>query len=115
MTLPGLLDLSVVFDTVNRAILLGCLQTAFRIKETALSWIQSFLNRRTQMVTVAGKCSRRSVVSCGVQQGSVLGPLIFLLYTADVIDIARHHVVEAHTFATTHSFTAIGKPSTSKL
>ena len=99
VTLLGLLDLSAAFDTVDHEILLTRLSTAFGIRSTALSWIKSFLEERTQTVVFAGQQSGRSLVSCGVPQGSVLGPILFLLCTADVIGIARRHGLGVHSYA----------------
>ena len=99
VTLLGLLDLSAAFDTVDHEILLDRLSTAFGIRSAALSWIKSFLQGRTQTVAFAGQQSSRSPVNCGVPQGSVLGPILFLLYTADVIGIARRHGLGVHSYA----------------
>ena len=51
------------------------------------------------MVILNGKSSDRATLSCGVPQGSVLGPILFLLYTADVIEIAKRHGVGVHSYA----------------
>jgi len=99
VTLLGLLDLSAAFDTVDHEILLARLSTSFGIRSSALSWIKSFLLSRTQTVLFAGQRSKCSPVSCGVPQGSVLGPILFLLYTVDVIEIARHHGLGVHSYA----------------
>ena len=99
VTLLGLLDLSAAFDTVDHEILLDRLSTAFGIRSAALSWIKSFIHERTQTVAFAGQQSSRSPVNCGVPQGSVLGPILFLLYTTDVIGIARRHGLGVHSYA----------------
>ena len=52
-----------------------------------ISWIESFLCDRTQAVSIAGELSSKFFLSCGVPQGSVLGPVFFLVYCADVISI----------------------------
>lgn len=99
VTLLGLLDLSAAFDTVDHDILLARLSMAFGIRSSALSWIQSFLQGRTQTVLFAGLKSVCSPVTCGVPQGSVLGPILFLLYTADVEGIVRRHGLGMHSYA----------------
>lgn len=99
VTLLGLLDLSAAFDTVDHDILCNRLSASFGIRGSVLAWIKSFLHGRTQTVIFNGETSMKSAVSCGVPQGSVLGPILFLLYTADVIEIANRHGVNVHSYA----------------
>jgi hypothetical protein len=82
----GLLDLSAAFDTVDHRILLERLATSYGIVDTALKWISSYLSDRT--VIILANDSRLATVqlSCGVPQGSVLGPKLFLLYTHGFAD-----------------------------
>ena len=54
------------------------------IRGNALNWFETFLKRRKQFTSVNGACSKTSVIGCGVPQGSVLGPLLFLLYVNDI-------------------------------
>ena len=84
----GLLDLSAAFDTVDHDILLRRLATSFGISGLTLKWISSFLTGRTQAVVFRGTTSAYSTVKYGVPQGSILGPVLFLLYTADVTAVA---------------------------
>ena len=72
------------------------LQTSFRICGKALSWILSFILQQTQTVSFNEKQLTKSAVVCGVPQGSVLGPVLFLLHTADMIGIAHHHGITPH-------------------
>jgi len=99
VTLLGLLDLSAAFDTVDHSILIDRLQSTFGVCGPVLSWITTFISDRTQIVNFAGQQSTISVVLCGVPQGSVLGPILFLLYTADVTAIAQRHGFSAHSYA----------------
>jgi hypothetical protein len=99
VTLLGLLDLSAAFDTVDHGILLQRLQASFGIDGTALEWIGSFLTGRTQAVAFQGVISAYKLLRFGVPQGSVLGPLLFLLYTADVASVALRHGVSVHSYA----------------
>ena len=69
------LDLQKAFDTVNHIILLMKLEN-YGIRGPALEWFKSYLSGREQYVTVNGSSSSRLNVTCGVPQGSVLGPLI---------------------------------------
>ena len=61
-----------------------------------LSWLESFLRSRTQSVSVSGKSSNRLSLTCGVPQGSILGPILFLIYCTEVIAIAKRHGLGVH-------------------
>ena len=99
VTLLGLLDMSAAFDTVDHNILLQRLNVSYGISGSALRWISSFLTDRTQVVAFAGSRSTSKRLTCGVPQGSVLGPLLFVLYSADIIQVAAKHGVRIHAYA----------------
>jgi len=69
------------------------------VKGQVLSWIESFFRNRTQSVSIDRVQSIRSPLTCGVSQESVLEPVLFFVYCADVIAIARRHGLEVHSYA----------------
>ena len=77
------IDLEKAFDTVNHKILLAKL-SHYGIRGNANLWFKSYLANRVQHVNINGNMSNKSTISCGVPQGSILGPLLFLLYINDM-------------------------------
>ena len=99
VSLLTLLDLSAAFDTIDHSILLSRLHETFGISNKALSWFESYLSGRTQTVSVNGILSSPTSLDCGVPQGSVLGPVLFSLYTTPLADIIRRHNINYHCYA----------------
>ena len=97
-TILVLLDLSAAFDTIDHELLLERL-TQCGISGTALSWFRSYLNERSQKVLLRGASSESSSLKYGVPQGSVLGPILFTIYTIPLGEICRRHGVEYHLYA----------------
>ena len=94
-----LLDPSAAFDTVNHQRLLKKLQYFYGIKGVTLEWIRSYLQSRSFSVKVKDSCSPETVLEVGVPQGSILGPLLFILYTKDLENIANRHNCKIHLYA----------------
>ena len=96
-----LLDLTAAFDTVNHTILLHRLEHRVGVKSKALQWFQSYLHDTDmeQHMLVNGHTSHTFPLHCGVPQGSVLGPVVFSLYTTPLGDVIRKEGIDFHLYA----------------
>ena len=93
-----LLDLSAAFDTVNHQLLIKTLQQ-LGIRGTMLHWFSTYLVGRLQRIKVNGVTSQPKLLDCGVPQGSVLGPILFTVYTASLGQLLRQLDVQYHFYA----------------
>ena len=83
LTLSVFIDLSKAFDTISHNILLKKMEN-LGIRGVARTWFENYLSNRHQYMELYGKKSNRKVVTCGVPQGSILGPILFLMYVNDI-------------------------------
>ena len=98
-----LLDFSAAFDTTDHLKLFDCLSSWFSFSNTILAWFKSYMSGRNQFVEVHGSLSSPMPLSFGVPQGSVLGPMVFILYTHPLSKLIssfkniNHHLYADHT------------------
>ena len=99
VSLIALLDLSAAFDTLDHTILLQRLKVTFGIHGIVLDWFTSYLSDRHQSVLVDQNKSPSSPLLYGVPQGSVLGPVLFTLYSQPLSDVISSHMCDFHKYA----------------
>ena len=94
-----LLDLSAAFDTIDHNLLIERLRVEAGLTETTLRWVQSYLSDRIQAVKINNSVSSDVPLSTGVPQGSVLGPLLFLVYLLPLRRVINQYAINRHGFA----------------
>ena len=94
-----MLDLLAAFDTIDHAHLLKLLQDEYGDRGTALAWFRTYMEDRTYRVQIDSTTSEHIPLQCGVPQGSVLGPVMFTLYTTPIQRIFRRHGIHYHRYA----------------
>ena len=101
-----ILDLKKAFDTVNHGILLSKLQM-YGFNSKAINLMRSYLTHRTQTYQLTNVYSDEREVICGVPQGSILGPLLFLIYINDLPNCLQ--CTTPRMFADDTNLTAVGE------
>ena len=99
-----LLGLSAAFNTIDHDTLLTCLSTRFGFTGTVLRWFTTYLLDRFQSVKIGSVISECFKLTFGAPQGSVLGPLLFSLYTPPSQIIAKYMDVKYHFYADSQLF-----------
>jgi len=110
LALLTLLDLSAAFDSVDHATLIQRLQKSCGLGDVALKWITSYLSWRTQYVRTSVTTSKPSAVLFGVPQGLDLGPIFFVLYIADVLQLVKVHGLLPHAYADDTQILGVCRP-----
>ena len=94
-----LLNLSAAFDTIDHSILLHRLSSLFGITQAALTWFKTYLSASSFSVLASGFTSPPYPLSCGVSQGSVLGPIIFNMSTTPFSTLISSRSLNHHLYA----------------
>ena len=98
VALVVMLDLSAAFDTIDHDMMLGRLKD-LGLSSTVLSWFKSYLSGRTYKVLVKDSISNDYDLPCGVPQGSILGPILYSVYTTPLSRLIESHLIPYHLYA----------------
>lgn len=82
------IDLKKAFDTIDHQILISKLYT-YGIRGVVLDWLTSYLQQRQQYVEFDGYRSECMNIECGLPQGSILGPKLFILYINEICEVSK--------------------------
>ena len=92
-------SMTIRFDTINHEILLRRLEHSVGISGAALKWLHSYVSERYHQVAVSSAKLSHCLLERGVPQGSVLGPLLYCVYTRPIGDIVTRHGLQYHCYA----------------
>ena len=105
------LDLYSAFDTTDHDILLHHLVHTFSFQGTTLAWFRSYLSDRTQTMSIDGRLSSPAISQYGFPQGSVLGPILFILYTQPLPCVIGRYPVSHQLYADDTQLYSSSSPS----
>ena len=92
-------DLSVAFDTIDHDILSSRFASNIGLSSSVLPWFRDYLTGRSQQVLINNNLSCKFDIKFGLPQGSCLGPLLFLIYAADLFKVLQKHSIKSHAHA----------------
>ena len=104
ITILTALDMSAAFDTLDHATLLHRLEHTFGLSGFVISWIRSYLTDRSSFVKIDSSSSSSTTISTGVPQGSVLGPLLFVLFISPVANVINPDLSETSNLVSFHQY-----------
>ena len=93
------LDLSAAFDTINHSVLISTLEHTLGLGGLALEWVRSYLSGRISFVNIGGERSATTAGATGVPQGSVLGPILFLLLISPLSNVIFKYDIQFNQYA----------------
>ena len=104
ITILTALDTSAAFDTLDHTTLLHRLQHTFGLSGYVISWIRSYLTNRTSFVKIDSSSSPNTTICTGVPQGSVLGPLLFVLFISPVTSVINPDLLDTSNIVSFHQY-----------